>query len=106
MPSLLAGGYGVEARVSRPGGVAEVGERLNGIQGVGGSIPLVSIPEGSVVLVLKGPGVSGFRGNSSVGRAQPCQGWGRGFESRFPLESSGSSMSVSGRLAQLVRAPR
>ncbi len=26
-----------------------------------------------------------FRGNSSVGRAQPCQGWGRGFESRFPL---------------------
>ena len=24
-------------------------------------------------------------GNSSVGRAQPCQGWGRGFESRFPL---------------------
>src|SRR5438876_4094627 len=25
------------------------------------------------------------RGNSSVGRAQPCQGWGRGFESRFPL---------------------
>ena len=27
----------------------------------------------------------GARGNSSVGRAQPCQGWGRGFESRFPL---------------------
>ncbi len=27
----------------------------------------------------------GSRGNSSVGRAQPCQGWGRGFESRFPL---------------------
>ncbi len=25
-------------------------------------------------------------GNSSVGRAQPCQGWGRGFESRFPLQ--------------------
>ena len=24
-------------------------------------------------------------GNSSAGRAQPCQGWGRGFESRFPL---------------------
>ena len=24
-------------------------------------------------------------GNSSVGRAQPCQGWGRGSESRFPL---------------------
>ena len=26
-----------------------------------------------------------YCGNSSVGRAQPCQGWGRGFESRFPL---------------------
>ena len=26
------------------------------------------------------------RGNSSVGRAQPCQGWGREFEPRFPLE--------------------
>ena len=26
------------------------------------------------------------RGNSSAGRAQPCQGWGREFESRFPLE--------------------
>ena len=27
-------------------------------------------------------------GNSSVGRAQPCQGWGREFESRFPLQFS------------------
>ena len=27
-------------------------------------------------------------GNSSVGRAQPCQGWGREFESRFPLQVS------------------
>merc|ERR1712000_351774 len=25
-------------------------------------------------------------GNNSVGRAQPCQGWGREFESRFPLQ--------------------
>ena len=25
-------------------------------------------------------------GNSSVGRAQPCQGWGREFEPRFPLQ--------------------
>ena len=25
------------------------------------------------------------RENSSAGRAQPCQGWGRGFEPRFPL---------------------
>ena len=29
-----------------------------------------------------------LRGNSSVGRAQPCQGWGREFESRFPLYKS------------------
>ncbi len=28
-------------------------------------------------------------GNSSVGRAQPCQGWGREFESRFPLTQQG-----------------
>jgi hypothetical protein len=28
-------------------------------------------------------------GNSSVGRAQPCQGWGREFESRFPLHFYG-----------------
>ncbi|CAK0774041.1 hypothetical protein CCP3SC1AL1_60015 [Gammaproteobacteria bacterium] len=25
-------------------------------------------------------------GSSSVGRAQPCQGWGREFESRLPLQ--------------------
>src|SRR5690606_40907921 len=27
-------------------------------------------------------------GNSSVGRARPCQGRGREFESRFPLQNS------------------
>ena len=26
-------------------------------------------------------------GSSSVGRAQPCHGWGREFEPRFPLQS-------------------
>ena len=31
------------------------------------------------------------RGNSSVGRAQPCQGWGREFEPRFPLQASEKS---------------
>jgi hypothetical protein len=35
----------------------------------------------------------GDRGNSSVGRAQPCQGWGRGFESRFPLHFLSGSVS-------------
>ena len=27
-------------------------------------------------------------GNSSVGRAQPCQGWGREFEPRLPLQNN------------------
>ncbi len=29
-------------------------------------------------------------GSSSAGRAQPCQGWGRGFESRLPLQKISS----------------
>ena len=36
------------------------------------------------------------RGNSSVGRAQPCQGWGREFESRFPLQISGNPAASRG----------
>ena len=32
-------------------------------------------------------------GNSSVGRAQPCQGWGREFEPRFPLKVKVSEKS-------------
>ena len=32
-------------------------------------------------------------GNSSVGRAQPCQGWGREFESRFPLKTMKTAFS-------------
>ena len=28
-----------------------------------------------------------FCGSSSAGRAQPCQGWGREFESHFPLKA-------------------
>ena len=43
-------------------------------------------------------------GNSSVGRARPCQGRGREFESRFPLQinSIGSSgcLSIKGALAK------
>ena len=34
-------------------------------------------------------------GNSSVGRAQPCQGWGREFESRFPLQILKSQSKLS-----------
>ena len=41
-------------------------------------------------------------GNSSVGRAQPCQGWGRGSESRFPLNIL-DSLSFA-QVAELVDA--
>ena len=34
------------------------------------------------------------RGNSSVGRAQPCQGWGREFEPRFPLQNKSKSAEM------------
>lgn len=34
------------------------------------------------------------RENSSVGRAQPCQGWGREFESRFPLKNRRIEKSI------------
>ena len=40
--------------------------------------------------------------NSSVGRAQPCQGWGRGFESRFSLHRYLSV--VYAQVAELVDA--
>ena len=39
--------------------------------------------ESARVLVVS----SEIRGCGSVGRAQPCQGWGREFESRHPLEA-------------------
>ena len=63
----------------------------------------------SMVILRRGGGLSGGRdgeglcGNSSVGRAQPCQGWGRGFESRFPLwntraEQQGSATASAGEL--------
>jgi hypothetical protein len=36
---------------------------------------------------LRHPKAVKTSGSSSVGRAQPCQGWGRGFESRLPLSA-------------------
>ncbi len=39
-------------------------------------------------------------GNSSVGRAQPCQGWGREFESRFPLQIFPSAEIKKGAIAK------
>lgn len=40
------------------------------------------------------------RGNSSVGRAQPCQGWGREFESRFPLQNFLELEVITGWVAE------
>ena len=34
-------------------------------------------------------------GNSSVGRAQPSQGWGREFETRFPLHNYFSMRTIA-----------
>src|SRR5689334_3845573 len=50
--------------------------------------------------------LAGVRGNSSVGRAQPCQGWGRGFESRFPLSGryGGKGGRAVGRYDSLGQA--
>ena len=39
-----------------------------------------------------------YCGNSSVGRAQPCQGWGREFESRFPLIGKAGNLLIAGFL--------
>ena len=44
-------------------------------------------------------------GNSSVGRARPCQGRGRGSESRFPLQWRGSK-AVMPRIANPFRPVR
>ena len=41
-----------------------------------------AVPLHSLCEIMQGFGC----GNSSVGRAQPCQGWGREFESRLPLQ--------------------
>ena len=43
------------------------------------------MPRGVGVRVSSSSLFNVYCGNSSVGRAQPCQGWGRGSESRFPL---------------------
>ena len=40
--------------------------------------------------------------NSSVGRAQPCQGWGREFESRFSLNEKHPSSGVLFSLSSAV----
>ena len=39
-----------------------------------------------------------------VGRAQPCQGWGREFESRFPLHAENNCIVNKAQVAELVDA--
>ncbi len=41
-----------------------------------------------------------YCGNSSVGRSQPCQGWGREFESRFPLHALKVGLANFGGVAE------
>src|SRR5882757_3196543 len=50
--------------------------------------------------------VNVLRGRGSAGRAQPCQGWGRGFESRRPLhKSAGQAPSPEGAFRVWLRVP-
>ena len=59
------------------GSIAQLGEHLPYKQGVTGSSPVV-------------PTTEKLCGSGSVGRAPPCQGEGRGFESRLPLHGYGT----------------
>ena len=61
-------------------------------------LPLPLLDSGSSVSTIRS--LSG--GNSSVGRAQPCQGWGREFESRFPLQTPHRSTTACTCLHRLM----
>jgi hypothetical protein len=86
-----------------PGGVAQLVERLNGIQEVRGSIPLTS---------MERDGLAGSDG--SDGRAKSVAGIAQLVEHNLAKVGVAGSSPVSrscvgvllGRLAQLVRAPR
>jgi hypothetical protein len=59
----------------------------------------------------RGASLCGQRGRGSAGRAQPCQGWGRGFESRRPLPKAqvrrpflGAPPRVGTHLSRVYRA--
>jgi hypothetical protein len=86
-----------------PGGVAQLVERLNGIQEVRGSIPLTS---------MERDGLAGWCG--SDGRIKSVAGIAQLVEHNLAKVGVAGSSPVSrscvgvlcGRLAQLVRAPR
>ena len=64
------------------------------------------------MLIFAGPFERTVCGNSSVGRARPCQGRGREFESRFPLTKDRhhfgrlSFFRLSGKLFLILRPSR
>ena len=64
------------------------------LHGVGVRVP-------SSALVKISNSLEFFCENSSAGRAQPCQGWGRGFESRFSLNNKPRPGGGIGRHAGL-----
>ena len=84
----------------RAGGVAQLGERLNGIQEVRGSIPLTSIPAPAPIRLAES---CGGRARKSAGIAQLVE---HNLAKVGVAGSSPVSRFSAGRLAQLVRAPR
>ena len=57
-------------------------------------------PASTIMILFK---LKVMSGNSSAGGAQPCQGWGRGFESRFPLHFFHLFIARQWRRSQEVR---
>ena len=57
--------------------MAELGQRAK--------VAVATVGKIKTVVQMVALGFLLYRGNSSVGRARPCQGRGREFESRFPL---------------------
>ena len=88
-----AWGHGFESRthrISRSGAV--VARQAHNLE-VSGSIPLSATIYAARIFV--------YCENSSVGRARPCQGRGRGFESRFSLNNLFCGGGEIGRHATL-----
>ena len=82
-------GSGRRGRIARPHRRAEIAqlvEHATENRGVASS----NLALGTITSV--GPLLAEPGGSSSVGRASPCQGEGRGFESRLPLHSQSSHL--------------
>jgi hypothetical protein len=83
-------------REENAGGVAQLGERLNGIQEVRGSIPLTSIPEPDASIIMAGLAKKGPAELSVTGRFG-----GRLLSVRLRELVKGFSLGFAG-IAQLV----